>query len=200
MYHILIGVNWENLKQTVMERKKLLGLAAVILVAAVATGALGIYDSGGSNSQEFNRNDAMFMNMMIVHHDQAIEMAELSKIRTENENILELSQNISRAQTRENEQMKAWMNELGLSYGNHHRMAGMATREEMQQLRNSNGSQFNELFAQLMIEHHEGGIAMAQNFRDAGQHQELREMQKGMIDAQTREIELMRRWQNQGLL
>ena len=183
-----------------MERKKLLGLAAVILVAAVVIGASGIYDLGGPNSQEFNRNDVMFMNMMIVHYEQAIEMAELSENKTENENILELSQNISKAQTRENEQMKAWMNELGMSYGNHHRMAGMATREQMQQLRNSNGSEFNELFAQLMIEHHEGGIAMAQNFRDAGQHEELMEMQKGMIDAQQREIELMRRWQDQGLL
>lgn len=153
-----------------------------------------------SESSDFNRNDVMFMNMMIVHHNQAIEMAELSENRTENENILELSNNISEAQVRENKQMTEWMQELGYNPGNHHRMAGMASREEMQQLRDSSGSEYNKLFAELMIEHHEGGIAMAQNFYNSGENTDLREMQGQMIEAQQNEIEKMQRWQEEELL
>ena len=153
-----------------------------------------------TESGEFNRNDVMFMNMMIVHHNQAIEMAELSENRTDNENILELSRNISEAQTRENRQMIEWMQDMGYSPGNHHPMAGMASREEMQQLENSNGSEYNRLFAELMIEHHEGGIAMAQNFYSSGENSELREMQGEMIDAQQKEIEKMQDWQKNNQL
>lgn len=154
----------------------------------------------GTDINEFNRNDVMFMNMMIVHHDQAIEMAELSESRSGNENILELSGNISEAQTRENQQMTEWMNQLGYSAGNHHPMAGMASEEEMQQLRNSKDSEFDQLFAELMIEHHRGGIAMAQNFREAGENPELREMQRQMIEAQKKEIEKMQQWREQDSL
>lgn len=202
MYHMLIGMDWDRLSESGLKRRYFLGLTVVIIAVLAVTGISGLNDPSGESdgSNEFNRNDVMFMNMMIVHHDQAIQMAELSENRTQNENILELSENISEAQTRENEQMKAWMNELGFSYGNHHRMAGMVTSEEMQELRDSNGSEFNELFAELMIQHHQGGIAMAENFRDSGQNQDLRAMQQNMINAQTREIELMRTWQNQGLL
>lgn len=154
-------------------------------------------DSGQSS---FNRNDVMFMNMMIVHHNQAIEMAELSANRTDNGKILDLSENISEAQTRENEQMRAWMQELGYNPGNHHPMAGMASREQMQQLRDSNGSEYNKLFAELMIEHHEGGIAMARSFYNSGANTELGEMQRQMIEAQQKEIRKMQKWQEEDRL
>lgn len=157
-------------------------------------------DTESIESGEFNQNDVMFMNMMVVHHNQAIEMAELSENRTSNENILELSNNISEAQTRENKQMIEWMQELGYNPGNHHPMAGMASREEMQKLRESNGSEYNKLFAELMIEHHEGGIEMAQNFYNTGENSELREMQGKMIEVQQKEIEKMQGWQKNNQL
>ncbi|MFO7793602.1 MAG: DUF305 domain-containing protein [Candidatus Nanohaloarchaea archaeon] len=178
--------------------KKIAFVAAGILV--ISGFVLVQTDTDTTENGDFNRNDVMFMNMMIVHHNQAIEMAELSENRTDNENILELSNNISEAQTRENEQMIEWMQELGYNPGNHHPMAGMASQEEMQQLRNSNGSEYNQLFAELMIEHHEGGITMAQNFYNSGENTELREMQGQMIDAQENEIERMRRWQEEEIL
>lgn len=171
-----------------------------ILVLALLAG-LAVTQTGQKQSDsDFNRNDVMFMNMMIVHHAQAIEMAELSENRTSNEKILELSNNISEAQRSENRQMREWMNQLGYEAGNHHPMAGMATEDEMEQLRESNGSEYNQLFAELMIEHHQGGIAMAQNFYNSGQNTELREMQGKMIQAQQTEIEKMRRWKEENQL
>jgi len=182
-----------------VESNQRLALTAVALFVAVGIGLTFFQASGADDdSSEFNRNDVMFMNMMVVHHEQAIEMAELSQNRTNNRNILELSENISEAQSRENRQMRKWMNSLGYETGNHHRMAGMATQSEMQRLEGSNGSDFDRLFAELMIEHHRGGIEMARNFRRNGQHTELRQMQTQMIETQQREIQKMQKWQNQG--
>lgn len=188
------------------DRKTTLGLSiALLLIIGVST-FIVLNDSEADNpedrvsEEQFNRNDVMFMNMMIVHHDQAIKMSELAENRTDNENILELSRNISQAQKAENQQMTEWMRSLGFEPGNHHPMAGMASREEMQQLRDSNGSEFNQLFAELMIEHHEGGIAMARNFRETGRHSELKQMQGQMIEAQQKEIAIMRKWQEEDQL
>lgn len=188
------------------DRKTLLGLSIALLLI-IGVSAFTVLDNPEADNPEdqvsedqFNRNDAMFMNMMIVHHDQAIKMSELAENRTDNERILELSSNISEAQKAENQQMTEWMRSLGLEPGNHHPMAGMASREEMQQLRNSNGSEFNQMFAELMIEHHEGGIEMASSFRETGSHPELREMQGEMVEAQQNEIEKMREWQEEDLL
>lgn len=179
-----------------MNRTMVAGL--VILLGLAAGFTLAQTPETRSDNSEFNGQDIMFMNMMIVHHDQAIEMAELSENRTDNENILELSDNISEAQRAENEQMTTWMNELAYEAGNHHPMAGMATEEEMQRLKSSEGENFDRLFAELMIEHHRGGIEMARNFREVGKHPELGEMQTQMVETQQSEIGKMEKWQNQG--
>lgn len=153
-------------------------------------------DSNGSNgSAVFNRADVMFMSMMIVHHDQAIEMAELAPNRTENRDVLRLAQNISEAQRGENRQMAEWLRQLGYERPEDgHRMAGMASDAEMAQLRNSSGESFDRLFARLMIAHHRGGIQMAQSFSERGRNPELIEMERQMIVTQQREIGLMQEW------
>lgn len=187
-------------KQKLKQNRNKIGatILAITLAAALLTTTLTQQETTGET--EFNRADIMFMNMMIVHHDQAIEMADLAENRTNNTKILNLSKDIFEAQTSENQQMNEWMQQLGYNPGNHHKMAGMATEEEMNQLKNSKGTEFNQLFAELMIEHHEGGIAMAQNFKQSGQNQQLKEMQLQMIDAQKEEIDKMQKWQREDQL
>lgn len=171
-----------------------IAITAIILLVSAGLFFTGP-DSPGPDSS-FNQADVMFMNMMIIHHDQAIEMAELSENRTDNENILELSGNISEAQSAENEQMAEWLRELGYQRPRDgHRMAGMASEEQMQQLRRSEGEEFDQLFAELMITHHRGGIRMAQTFSQRSKNPELIEMQHQMIETQQREIEMMEEWQ-----
>ncbi len=174
--------------------------AAVIVLGLAAVPALlelSDREQSPSESSEFNRNDLMFMNMMIVHHDQAIEMAEMAENRTDNEKVLQLAQNISKAQRAENQQMTEWMQKMGYEPRTHHRMAGMASPQEMDALKDSEGAEFDRLFAELMIEHHKGGIEMARNFREVGKHSELRQMQTQMIETQQKEIEKMQKWQEQ---
>ena len=166
-----------------------------VLILVISAGLL-FASSPEESKKSFNRADVMFMNMMIIHHDQAIEMAELAPNRTDNKNILELSRNISEAQRAENEQMAEWLRELGYQRPtNGHRMAGMASTEQMQQLSNSTDSEFDQLFSEMMITHHRGGIQMAQSFSQRGSYPKLIDMEKQMIEAQQREIEMMRNWQ-----
>lgn len=187
--------NFGDLKVSI-ERRKIYAGFAILLSLAAGVSLLQIPQE--ESRSEFNRQDVMFMNMMIVHHDQAITMSEMADNRTDNQNIIGLAENISEAQSAENRQMREWMNELGYDTGNHHAMAGMATEQEMQKLRNSSGEEFDKLFAELMIEHHRGGIEMAKNFRQAGRHSELKEMQTAMIETQQKEISKMENWQKQG--
>ena len=187
-------------KQKLKQNRNKIGATILAITLAAALLSTTLTQQQTTGETEFNRADIMFMNMMIVHHDQAIEMADLAENRTNNTKILNLSEDIFEAQTSENQQMNEWMQQLGYNPGNHHKMAGMATEEEMNQLKNSKGTEFNQLFAELMIEHHEGGIAMAQNFKQSGQNQQLKEMQQQMIDAQKEEIDKMQKWQREDKL
>lgn len=188
----------ESMIETLKHNKR--KTAVIFFVALAGLFFFSAFINGPAEQENsdsgFNRADVMFMNMMIVHHDQAIEMAQLSENRTDNENILELSENISGVQRAENEQMAEWLRELGYNRPRGgHRMAGMASQEQMQELKNSEGKEFDELFAELMIRHHRGGINMAQSFSQRGSYPELIEMEKQMVEAQQNEIEMMKDWQ-----
>jgi len=174
------------------------GIAVLILASVAAFGMLGMPNQPQNQISEFNRADLMFMNMMIIHHDQAIEMAELAENRTDNENILALSQNISEAQTEENQKMSEWLREAGFNRPTRgHRMAGMATQQEMDELRQSEGREFDLLFSELMIEHHEGGVQMAGAEVQNGKSEKVVELAQVMIDVQQREIEKMKDWREE---
>lgn len=174
-------------------------LALVVVMAVVAT---AVFFSGapgfpGDGDTRFNRADVMFMTMMIPHHEQAIEMAEMAPERTDNEKILALSENISTAQRQENRQMTEWLEEAGYSTsGRTMRMAGMATPQEMEELEQSRGEEFDRLFAELMIEHHEGGIHMANMVIQNGKSERVSDLAQGMVETQRKEINQMKEWRN----
>lgn len=175
----------------------LAGIATLIVAATMIAATISSHDQPGTRgpSDAFNRADLMFMNMMIIHHDQAITMAELAPNRTENENILALAENISEAQRRENEQMSAWLQSQGYERPTDgHRMAGRASPKEMALLEQSTGKEFDKQFAELMIEHHDGGIQMAQAEVQRGSHDELVSLADDMVRVQQREVDLMQRW------
>lgn len=171
------------------------GIVVLILTIIATFGMFGIFNQPSNQVSEFNRADLMFMNMMLIHHDQAIEMAELAENRTDNQNILELSQNISQAQTEENQKMAEWLREAGFNPPTRgHRMAGMATQQEMNKLRQSQGREFDLLFSELMIKHHEGGIQMARVENQNGKSDKVVELAQGMIEVQQKEVEKMETW------
>ncbi|MDC3124962.1 DUF305 domain-containing protein [Gammaproteobacteria bacterium] len=120
--------------------------------------------------------DVDFLQGMIVHHQQAILMSELSAERTNNQTILDLADRIDISQEDEIDFMENWLESRGenknLSSHEHTkehihmRMAGMASSEELKELRASKSTSFDKLFLQLMINHHDGALEMVKTLKE----------------------------------
>lgn len=124
--------------------------------------------------------DVRFMQGMIGHHAQAIEMTELLATRTQSEDMRKLAQRIDVSQTDEIRMMEEWLKRRGEAlpdpHAHHHGgalMPGMLSAEEMARLARAKGEAFDRLFLESMIKHHEGALVMVQElFATAGAGQE----------------------------
>jgi uncharacterized protein (DUF305 family) len=146
----------------------------------------------------FNDADVMFAQMMIPHHEQAVEMAELAETRAADTEIKELAAKIKAAQDPEIQTMQGWLTAWGkplpsegMDHGMGHGMPGMMSEEDMKKLEDAKGKAFDRRFAELMIEHHEGAIEMARTEQSQGSHPEAKELAKTIESAQQAEIEQM---------
>jgi uncharacterized protein (DUF305 family) len=139
----------------------------------------------------FTDSDLMFAEMMIPHHEQAIEMSLLAVKVSQDAEVVALAQEILAAQAPEIEQMKTWGN-LNLEAHAGHTMMGMLTPDQMSALSAATGSAFDRLFLEGMIAHHEGAIQMAQMVIQSP-NAEARKLGEEIIASQTAEIELMQK-------
>ncbi len=119
--------------------------------------------------------DVDFMQDMIIHHHQALLMAKLAAPSTNNQAILDLAGRIDVSQADEISFMQGWLQEreeqvldptAEHSEHTHHNMIGMATPEQMAQLAESKSTDFDRLFLQLMITHHDGAVKMVEELRE----------------------------------
>lgn len=156
--------------------------------------------------------DVEFMQAMILHHAQALEMAELVPDRTERADLRLLARRIELAQEDEIAMMQRWLEQRGeevpeveATHGGHHHhehhahdhgeMAGMLTPEQMARLADASGEEFERLFLEAMIFHHQGAIAMvAELFASPGaaQEAEIYEFASHVDSDQRVEIDRMR--------
>jgi len=114
--------------------------------------------------------DVKFMQDMIVHHGQAVEMSALVRERTNTEEIVAIAGRIESSQDDEIAFMREWLAERGQpaelqmmaghDHGTHHLMMGMASPEQMEALFAAEGTDFDRQFLTLMIAHHEGALDM----------------------------------------
>jgi uncharacterized protein (DUF305 family) len=113
---------------------------------------------------EFSADDLMYAQMMIPHHEQAVEMAELAATRTSNTEVLAIAKKIKSAQAPEIAVMAAWLGGKAaeLHTGHDMQMNGMLTGAEFEKLQNAVDAEFDSLFVKYMIAHHEGAIEMTQ--------------------------------------
>ena len=148
----------------------------------------------------YTRSDVEFMQNMIPHHQQALEMAMLAPTRTNSPDILEVSGRIDASQNDEIALMTKWLTQRGeriertSSEHDHHRMRGMATPAQMQELTASQGTDFDRQFLTLMITHHEGAIEMVETLMDqpgSAYDPVLFEFTNDITKDQNKEIELM---------
>ena len=150
--------------------------------------------------------DVRFMQGMIMHHQQAIEMTALIPSHTDNKDLQLLGARISRSQDDEIKFMKRWLTARGESTsmpmsadmpGMHHQMPlmpGMLTPEQMAALREARGRQFDRLFLAGMIQHHNGALIMVKDLFDtagAGQDADLFNFASDADNTQRVEIRIM---------
>lgn len=160
--------------------------------------------------------DVQFMQGMIMHHAQAVEMTALIHSHTENTDIRTLGERISRSQSDEISFMKRWLEARGQptsmvtshrSHGsdgpgthggdmrsNNMLMPGMLTAKQLQALRKAKGKGFDQLFLSGMIQHHNGALVMVKELFDtagAGQDAELFNFATEVDSGQRAEIRVM---------
>lgn len=150
-----------------------------------------------AEAAEHNDADVMFAQMMIPHHEQAIEMSEII-LATDGvpEQVTTLAEEIMAAQGPEIEQLTDWLEQWGepTDPGDGHDMAdmdGMLSDEELQQLADAQGDEAARLFLEQMIVHHEGAVAMAEDQLADGSYQPALELAQTIIDTQQEEIDTM---------
>jgi uncharacterized protein (DUF305 family) len=150
--------------------------------------------------------DVQFMQGMIMHHAQAVEMTALIESHTENRDLMSLGARISRSQSDEIKFMKRWLASRGhpishampdMRHMSHEPMAlmpGMLTSEQMEALRKAKGVEFDHLFLTGMIQHHGGALTMVKDLFDtagAGQDAELFNFTTDVDSGQRAEIRIM---------
>ena len=152
--------------------------------------------------------DVEFMQGMILHHAQAVEMTEMLPSHTANKRLRSLGARIRSSQSDEIQFMKRWLKVRGeadpstippmlgmkMSRTTMPRMAGMLTHDQMNALRKARGSQFDQLFLSGMIQHHNGALTMVENLfstAGAGQDAELFDFATDADNSQRAEIRIM---------
>lgn len=157
----------------------------------------------------YAQKDVEFMQGMIHHHAQAVEMSALIEARTEHQKLRLLGARISHSQAEEIAFMRRWlaargeklslpmpdMSKMkGMSDHGHHMMPGMLTPEQMEALRNAKGEEFVRLWLEGMIQHHAGALVMVDDLYDAGagQDAELFTFATDVDSGQRAEIRVMR--------
>lgn len=200
-----------------MSRSTRIKLAAVTGISAIALIAAGCSsdDSGSSTPSmnhdasstsasaatrtDFNNADVTFLEMMYPHHAQAVEMAELVPSRSQNQQLITLAKSVEDAQSPEMRQITTLLVSFGKAapsesggHGGHGGMPGMMTPEQMTALELASGPAFDKKWMNMMIEHHQGAIAMANTELAEGVNPDARALAQAIVGAQQTEIDQMR--------
>lgn len=167
-------------------------------------------------SAQHNAADVTFAQGMVPHHAQAIDMAKLARQRAQSEHVKELARQIEAAQGPEIAKLSGWLQSWGapvshtgmpgmpgmqhgnMDHGDMNMGQGMMSEDDMRKLGQVNGPEFDRMFLEMMIKHHEGAVTMAQTEVVQGQFPEAKQMAQQIITTQQAEIGTMRDLLKQG--
>lgn len=141
-----------------------------------------------------------FVQMMVPHHAQALEMSSLAPDRAADARVRSLASRIAAAQKAEVGAMRSWLEQNpeavlkahGRNHGAHAAMPGMASPEQLRQLRAARGAAFDRLYLTLMIAHHRGALTMVKDVLGKGTDVTVQEMARDVQATQNAEIGRMR--------
>lgn len=159
------------------------------LVAAISLILLSGCATAEEANSGFSPSDINFAEMMIPHHEQAIEMSDIAFKNTTNTEVLQLAQEIKDAQAPEIDLMKSWPGVMESTHAGH-MMDGMLSDDELDALRKARDAEFDRLFLQGMIKHHQGAIDMALDVKES-KNQVVADLSAAIIKQQEIEISAM---------
>jgi uncharacterized protein (DUF305 family) len=191
--------------------RKTLAAIALLATAGLTLTACGDNPDGDATSSTdsaaaFNDADVNFARLMIPHHEQAIEMAQMAQGRASSGEVLELAESIEAAQGPEIETLQTWLEawgeevtsdgmggmdhgDMGDDFGG--AMSGMMDEDEMNGLMEASGADWDRMFLEMMIEHHEGAVEMAEVEVDQGESPDAVALAAKIISDQRTEITQM---------
>ena len=193
-----------------IDRKTRVLLGVIVLLAAAvvslsinrsdtnemgnASGHMG-HGSSSSTNPNYTGADIMFLQMMIPHHQQAIDISNLAMKASQDAELIELAKIIARDQAAEIKQMKAWLADAGASEDMGHSMDGMGgllNDDELAALSAATGKEFDVLWLKGMTEHHDGAIHMTQMIEDA-ENADIKAFGTKVIKDQSEQIAQMKK-------
>lgn len=146
-----------------------------------------------------HQGDVEFTTMMIPHHEQAVVMSDMALARADvSPEVRKLATEIKAAQGPEIEKMTGWLSAWGEPAPTHDAtdMAGhgdgMMTAEDMSALEAARGGEFDEMWLQMMIEHHEGAVTSSEKVLTTTENPEVKQVAQSIVDSQESEIATMR--------
>jgi uncharacterized protein (DUF305 family) len=175
-------------------------------VAVLVVGLIGVTSAsaGAAPAAAYNDADVMFTGMMIPHHYQALVLSELVPDRSSDTRVESIASRIHLEQGLEIGTMRGWQGSNGLpktdpvtSYEEMLadpemvEMMGMASPEELAELETLSGNDFDVLFLNLMITHHEGAVRMLRDVLLNGQNLDLQQQAQDMMSTQRAQIAIM---------
>ena len=206
-------------RPTALTRRPAALLGSLTLGLALTLTACGNDEPASDTSaqvSETDHNDAdvAFATDMIQHHAQALSMVDLTVDRTLDPEVQQLAEAIRAAQGPEIETMSDWLQEwnqevpetmrdhsnaghdmegMGDSMdGLDSDMPGMMSGDDFDELENAPDSEFQTMWLEMMVEHHEGAVEMAQDQQDNGEYKPAVDLAGNVVDTQTAEIEKMK--------
>jgi uncharacterized protein (DUF305 family) len=167
---------------------------------------MGTHDGAAAASTA----DVSFTQLMIPHHQQAVQMADLAVTNASSPEVRNLAEQIKAAQGPEITSMEAWLTGWGVSdhmegmdpsaptNGDMGGMdmggmtgSGMMTQQDLDKLANATGPDFDRMWLQMMIAHHQGAVTMAQQVLDTTSNPDVQQLARAVIAGQATEIDTM---------
>ena len=186
---------------------------AILAVALVTTAAACSNDDGttGNSGATTTRGqtataelpddvkdaDVAFVQGMVPHHEQAIQMSELVIANGDDPTVIALAEQINAAQGPEIDQMNTWLDDWDIDPAGSDGMDGMdgangmMSDDEMDMMSEAMGADLDRMFLETMIRHHQGAIRMAEVELEEGSNADVLALAQGIIDGQQAEIDQM---------
>ena len=173
-----------------------IAIVALSLSGCSSASDMGMEHEGHSSgaSGDLSSDEIMFLQMMIPHHQQAIDISDLALTKSADSELLALAKNIRDEQSAEIVKMKAWLDAAGadleMDHGASHSMSGMLSDSELAALDKASGKSFDVLWLKAMTGHHTGAIDMAAMIENA-KSAEIKSFGEGIVASQSAQNKAM---------